>query len=203
VSTAPLVIATGSSRLADLPAGPLLAVAALAPARPAALAAVRIAPAAAPGRVVLEALSNFQAVRLEVAGTAARAVTVPRWALMELRRRHREADRLVIEPMGPVGLRLVSLAEAIGTAAVCGEVAELPELPTWEPLMGEPPGPLLLDPALLAAALAGLREASPQPVEVRWLDHAVLGLSLELLGGEVAGGVALARMARTAREGET
>ncbi len=203
MSSAALVIATGSSRLADLPAAPLLAVAGLAPARPAALAAVRIAPAAAAGRVVIEALSNFQAVRVVVAGTAARPVSIPRWALLELRRRHREAERVVVEPQGPVGLRLVSLAEAIGTAAVCGEVAELPELPTWEPLEGEPPGPLLLDPALLAAALAGLREASPQPVELRWLDHPVLGVSLELLGGEVAGCVALARMARTEANGET
>ena len=202
---APLVIATATAgRLADLPAAPLLAAAALAPAAPVGLACLRIAPAAAPGRVVIEALSNYQAVRLEVAGTAARAVTVPRWALLELRRRHREAGRVVIEPMGPVGLRLVSLADAIGTAAVAGEVAPLPELPSWAPLEGEPPGPLLLDPALIAAALAGLREASPgAPIELRWLDHPVLGLALELVGGEVAGGVALARMARPEPDGET
>lgn len=204
MSAAPLVIATGSSRLADLPAAPLLAVAGMIPAAPVGLAAVRIAPAAASGRVVIEALSNFQAVRLEVAGTATRPMHVPAWAVRELRRRHKEARRVVIEPMGPVGLRLVSLADAIGTAAVCGEVAELPKLPTWEPLESEPPAPLLLDPALLAAALAGLREAAPgAPIELRWLDHPVLGLELALIGGEVAGGIALARMARPEPNGET
>lgn len=187
------IVATGP-RLADLPAAPLFALAALAPAKPAGLAAVRICPAG-PDRVRIEALGQTIAAALELEGTAGRAVTLPRWALLELRRRHRPAERLVIDRFGE-GLRLVSLAEQTAAALACGEAVALPELPTWQPLEGQPPGPLLLDPALVAAALAALREAAPGPVELRWLAHPVLGLELAPAGGEVAGSLALARMAR-------
>ena len=81
-------------------------------------------------------------------------------------------------------------------AVACGEVAALPELPSWEPLEG-PARPLLFDPELLALALAGLREAAPGPVELRQLAHPILGLELAPIGEGVAGAVAVARMQRT------
>lgn len=188
-------IVTTAQALAEVPAAALFGLAALAPTKPAGLAAVRIRPAAAAGRVRIEALGNTIAAALEVEGLAARAVSVPRWALMEQRRRHRNAERVVIDPLGQ-GLRLVALAEGLAVAVACGEVAALPELPTWAPLAG-PARPLLFDPALLEAALAGLREAAAGPVELRLLDHPVLGLELAPIGEGVAGSVAVARMQRT------
>lgn len=188
-------IVTTAQALAEVPAAPLFGLAALAPSTPAGLAAVRIRPAPVAGRVVIEVLGNTAAAALEVEGLAARALTVPRWALLELRRRHRSAERVVIDPFGQ-GLRVVALAEGLAVAVACGEMAQLPELPNWEPLAG-PARPLLFDPELLALALAGLREAAPGPVELRCLDHPVLGLELAPIGEGVAGSVALARMART------
>lgn len=194
-------IVTTAQALAEVPAAPLFGLAALAPTKPAGLAAVRIRPAPAAGRVVIEALGNTIAAALEVEGVAALPVTLPRWALLELRRRHRNAERVVIDPLGQ-GLRLVALAEGLAVALACGEVAALPELPNWEPLEGTA-RPLLFDPALLALALAGLREAAPGPVELRLLDHPVLGLELAPIGEGVAGAVAVARMQRTWGQPET
>lgn len=181
--------------LAEVPAAALFGLAALAPSTPAGLAAVRIRPAAAAGRVLIEALGPHIAARLEVAGLAARPVTVPSWALRELRRRHRFADRVVIDRFGQ-GLRVVALAEGLAVAVACGEVAGLPELPTWAPVAG-PARPLLFDPALLLLAVGALRDAAAGPVELRLLDHPVLGLELAPIGEGVAGGVAVARMERT------
>jgi hypothetical protein len=191
----PGAIVTTAQALAEVPAAALFGLAALAPTKPAGLAAVRIRPAAAAGRVRIEALGNTIAAALEVEGVAPQALTVPRWALLELRRRHRCADRVVIDRFG-LGLRVVALADGLAVALACGEVAALPELPTWEPLEG-PARPLLFDPALLEAALAGLREAAPGPVELRCLSHPVLGLQLAPIAEGVAGAVALARMQRT------
>jgi len=194
-------LATTGPRLADLPAAPLLALAALIPAKPPGLAAVRIRPTAG-GRVVIEALANTVAAALEVEGEALQPLTLPRWALLELRRRHREAERLVIEPFGQ-GLRLVSLGDRAAVALACGEAAALPELPTWRPLERLPADPLLIDPQLLAQALAALQQAAPGPVELRWLDHPVLGLQLAPISGEAAGSLAVARMQRTGPSRET
>jgi hypothetical protein len=193
--SAPLVIASTGPRLIEAPAAPLFAMATLAPARPAGLAAVRIRPAAGAGRVVVEVLSNPLAAALELPGTAARAVTLPRWALLELRRRHREADRVVADALGP-GLRLVSLSDQAAAAVACGELAALPELPANVPTLAGSAEPLLMDPALLQAAAVALQAAAPGPIELRRLAHPVLGLELAAAAGEVAGAVLVARMVR-------
>lgn len=190
---AALIPSTGPV-LAEVPAAALAALSALAPKEPAGLAAVMIRPAG-PDRVRLEVFGRYVAGSLELAGIAARPVSLHPWVGPHLHRRQRDAGTIRVET-GPGGgyLRVLAAGLQSACAVACAEAEPLPELPAWEP--GPPAEGLLLDPALLSAALAALREACPGPVQLTPLSHEVLGLELSPLSPEVFGGIALARMAR-------
>lgn len=165
-------ITLSGPRVADIPAAPLMAVAQLLPARPVDLAVVRLRPAGG-GRVWIEAIAHYMAVSLLLQGSVDRsALYLPRWAVMAQRRRHPDAERMIVEEMG-AGFRLVSISDRAAVAVAMGEGPEIPAIPEPPDLRG-PVDPTLLDPDLLAAAVAAMRTAAPGALEVVPLDHPVL-----------------------------
>jgi hypothetical protein len=146
---------------------------------------------------MLETLSQAVAAAIEVDGEAARAVTIPAAALLSLRRRHPEAERLTIDDQSPL-LRIRSLSEGAIVALACPEADPLPEIPLPEPRLLDRDGirpPLLVDPLLLRQATEALRRMGCSPVRVTWVDdHPSIGLALEPLPvGELRGCVWICR----------
>ena len=148
-------LAQRPQRLADLPAKVAYELAKLAPSDPAGLAAVRVRPAGTEARVVVEAVSAVVVASIEADGTAVRPISLPRAALLSLRRRHPEAERLTVDDLAPL-LRLRTLGTAMAVAIVCPQGPALPTISL--PAPAEHPGtgrPLLLDPGLLGRSLDG------------------------------------------------
>lgn len=195
-------LAVRDARLADLPALPLLALLEVAPRSPESLAAVQIRPAGAEGRVLLEAINGVVMVQIEADGDVSAPVSVPRSALAVIKRRHPDAERLVLDRLeapGAVGVR--SFGEAATVAFSCPMADPLPALPLVA--LPETPGavgdamPLLLDPVALGQALAVLTRLGVAPVEVVPLSDPLVGVALRIRGAgdlELDGSVQLARM---------
>jgi hypothetical protein len=192
-------LAVRDARLADLPARPLLALLEVVPRLPESLAAVQIRPAGAEGRVLLEAVNGVVMVQIEAEGEASAPVSVPRSALGVIKRRHPDAERLVLDRLGAVGVR--SFGEAATVAFSCPMAEPLPALP----LVGLPESPmpvgdslpLLLDPVALGQGLAVLTRLGIAPVEVVPLADPLVGVALRIRGAgdlELGGSVQLARM---------
>ena len=113
-------------RLADLPAAPLLAVAAAPWQR------LQLHPAPS-GAVVLEALGAALALRLEITELAelARPIALPPAALRRLRRLHPDAERLVIDATDGL-LRLRTVGSDAAAVVMATEGDPLDRLPLLE-----------------------------------------------------------------------
>jgi hypothetical protein len=193
-------IAPRPERLADLPAAPVLALLDLVPSAPGALAALQIRPAEVDGRVLVEVAGSALMGRIEADGDCARPVAIPKAPLAMLRRRHPDADRLVLDQLEPgVGLR--SFGADATVAITCPAAQLLPELPMVE--LPERPNPaagdslpLLLDPRLLMRALAVLHRLGCDRVRLELVSHAVVGAAVAIQPGpgcELSGSIQLAR----------
>ena len=193
-------IATRSPRIADLPAAPALALLQLVPVAPEGLAVLQIRPAAAEGRVLLEVAGHALLGRIETDGDCARPIAVPRGPLAVLRKRHPDAERLVLDQLDPgVGLRSFGPDATVALTAAEGEL--LPQLPMVE--LPEAPAaaagdglPLLLDPQLLTRALAVLRGLGCDRVRLELLADPVVGCALVIHPGpgcDLSGSIQLAR----------
>lgn len=197
-------LAARPTRLADLPASAVLALLDLVPRSPDGLAVLQIRPGPSEGLVVLEVAAPAAMGRLVLEGDASRPIALPRAALALLKRRHLDAQRLVVDQLeheGPCRLGLRSFGPDCTMAISCPEAAALPELPLLE--LPVPPSPsefagdalpLLLDPALLAKALAVLSRLGINRVRIHPLSDRLVGLVLEPgPGSELAGSLQLAR----------
>lgn len=191
-------IAPRAARLADLEAAPVLALLDLVGRSPEQLAAVQISPGPTDGRVVVEAACSAVMARLEVDGDAEHPICLPRGPLLVLRRRHPEAERLVLDQLDTgVGMRTFGPDT---TVAITSPRAEpLPPLP-FVPLPERPAAgdrlPLLLDPVLLGKGLGVLARLGCGTVALTVLDHPVVGAALVARpgpGSAVAGAIQLAR----------
>ena len=176
-------IAPRTPRIADLEAAPVLELLALVPTEPEPLAALQIRPADTEGRVLLELASTALMARLEVDGDCSRLIALPRGPLAVLRRRHGDAERLVIDEL-EAGTGLRTFAADSTVAITCSQAAPLPQLPMAEPSEGQPAGgdalPVWLDPALLNKALGVLVRLGTAPVELALLNHPVVGAALRI-----------------------
>lgn len=189
-------LAPSAPTLAGVPAGALFAVAQLAPQSPPGLAAVRIRPADADGRVVIEALQTAVVCAIETDGEAVRPVCLPRKAVLSLKRRHPEAEWLTVSDAAPV-LRLASLSLAAAVALTCPEAEPLPAVPLPSPeaeTAADRPA-LLLDPALLARCLGVIEAMGAGPAELRWIHgHPSIGLCVRPSPvAEISGGIWVCR----------
>lgn len=188
-------LVTTGPQLLDLPAAPVFALLPLLPSKPAGLAALRVAPAGG-GLVSVELLSNLLVGRLLVEGTVARPISLRAWALVDLKRRHRHAERLLVVDRGN-HVALVASNEDSTLALLTTEAPALPDLPA-DPMALEPalePVEQLVDPQLLIAAAAAVRDVVPGPVLVEQVAHPVLGLRLSSIQSPRVA-VGLARMVR-------
>lgn len=203
---APLAPRRRQRLAADLPAGPVCALAALAPTvGPRAYVAFR---PLGDGRIAAEAGGGAVCGLLEVEGQLSQPLAIPTRALLTLGRRHPSARVLVIDsphPDGPALMLLRSLDET-GSATVSTPAAEL-EAGSVEALLADVPVlPLgderaaLLDPRLLRQGLAAMAKLCPGPVRVSLPAHDALGLlvtgrpDLASGSGVLAATVAVARM---------
>ena len=174
-------ITTRPQRLADLPATAVFSLAALINSKPEPLAAVRIRPTD-PGEAAVEVLSNVLAASITVEATMEQEITLPRAAVLTLKRMHPAAERLVIDAHGDrLQLRTFSIDTTVST--ICSPALALPAIPGGlanVPVLPGAPAPVLLDPKLLAAAIAAASaiNGGHGPVEVSWLDHPVLGIAV-------------------------
>jgi hypothetical protein len=193
-------IAPRAVRLADLPASPVLALLDLVPTGPEPLAALQIRPAAADGRVLLEVAGPSLMGRIEADGDCYRPVAIPRGPLAVLRKRHPDAERLVLDQL-EAGVGLRSFGPDATVAMTVAAAAALPELPLVDlpehplPASGDAL-PLLLDPQLLARTLAVLRRLGCDRVRLELLSHPLVGAAVAIHpspGCELAGAVQLAR----------
>lgn len=193
-------IAPRAARLADLPAGPVLALLELVPATPESLAALQIRPSGRDGRVLLEAAGPAAMARLELEGDCDRTIAIPRGPLALVRRRHPDAERLVVDQLeAGVGLRSFG---PDSTLALCApEAQQLPalplvDLPERSAVAAGDGLPLLLDPLLLTRALAVLRRLGCSRVRLALLSHPVVGVALAVQPGpgcDLSGSIQLAR----------
>lgn len=194
-------IAPRAARLADLPAPPLLALLELVPSKPEGLACLQIRPGPSEGLVEVEVAGPSVMGRLVLEGEAARPVCLPRAALVLLKRRHPDAERLVIDALEDprhIGLRTFSACSTVAISTP--EAAALPLLPLVTLAPDAPPPaagaalPLLLDPALLARALTVLHRLGSWPVRIHLLADPLVGVALEPgAHSDLAGGLQLAR----------
>lgn len=193
-------LACRSARLADLPAAPVLALLELVPSKPEPLAVLQIRPALTEGRVLVEIASPALMGCLELEGDCAGPVALPRAPLAVLKRRHADAERLVVDRV-ELGLGLRSFSRDATVALTAPEGPPLPELPLVElPENANAAAgdqlPLLLDPALLARALLVLARLGCAPVALVPLAHPVVGAALALApgpGSDLSGSIQLAR----------
>lgn len=193
-------IAPRAARIADLPAAPVLALLQLVPLAPEGLAALQIRPATANGRVLLELAGPALMGRIEADGDCSRPVAIPRGPLAVLRRRHPDAERLVLDQL-EVGVGLRSFGPDATVALTAAEGELLPELPLVElPEPGTPGSgddlPLLLDPQLLISAVTVLRRLARGPVRLELLSHPVVGAAVAIhpgADGGLQGSLQLAR----------
>lgn len=193
-------ITTRVARIADLPARPLLTLLELVPQGPERLASLQVRPAAAEGRVLLEVASASLMARIEADGDCARPIALPRGPLAVLRRRHPDAERLVLDQL-EVGVGLRSFGPDATVALTAAEGELLPELPLVElPEPGTPGSgddlPLLLDPQLLISAVTVLRRLARGPVRLELLSHPVVGAAVAIhpgADGGLQGSLQLAR----------
>ena len=147
---------------------------------------------------MVEAACSAVLARLEVDGDVEHPICLPRGPLLVLRRRHPEAERLVLDQLDTgVGVRTFG---ADATVALTSPRAEpLPELPfvplPERPAVGDLP-PLLLDPVLLAKGLGVLARLGCETVSLTVLNHPVVGVALMARPGpcsSVGGSIQLAR----------
>lgn len=193
-------IAPRAARIADLPAAPVLALLDLVPTGPEALAALQIRPAAAEGRVVLEVAGSSLLGRIEADGDCSRPVAIPRGPLAVLRKRHPNAERLVLDQL-EVGLGVRSFGPDATVAVTAPEAQLLPDLPLVDlPERPHPAGgdamPLLLDPRLVSQALGVLRRLGCDRVRLELLNHQLVGAAVAIHpapGCELSGSIQLAR----------
>lgn len=190
----------------DLPAGPICALAALAPAK--CLRPAVILRPLGDGRISAEAGGGAVVGLLELTGELAQPLAIPSQALLSLGRRHPTARVMAIDgpaPDGPALLRLLALDET-GTATVNTPAIELPP-GSAEALLRDPPllalgdeRAALLDPRLLSLGLAAMAKLCPGPVLIALPKHDALGLLVtgrpdpEGDTGVLAATVAVARM---------
>lgn len=195
-------IAPRAARIADLPAAPVLALLQLVPLAPEGLAALQIRPAAAEGRVLLEVAGPSLMARIEADGDCSRAVALPRGPLVVIRKRHPDAERLVLDQL-EAGVGLRSFGPDATVAISAPEAQLLPDLPLVElpehPAAAAAAGdglPLLLDPQLLTSALAVLRRLGCDRVRLELLNHQLVGAAVSIHpapGRELSGSIQLAR----------
>ncbi len=136
-------IAPRTARIADLEAGPLLELLSLVPKDAGPLSALQIRPAATDGRVLLELADRAVMARIEADGDCSRPICIPRGPLTVLRKRHPNAERLVVDQL-EVGVGLRSFGPDATVAMTVAEAAALPELPLLS----------LLDHEVVGAALS-------------------------------------------------
>lgn len=192
-------IAPRAARIADLEAAPLLELLSLVPTGPEQLAALQIRPASTDGRVLLELADRALMARIEADGDCARPISIPRGPLAVLRRRHPNAERLVLDQL-EAGVGLRTFGPDATVAMTVAEAAALPELPllalpTKPSRTGGAELPLLLDPVLLGRALEVLRRIGDGRVSLSPLDHEVVGVALAIPPGacSLQGSIQIAR----------
>lgn len=181
VEPAPLSRRT-RERLADLPCQAIYGLLPLLPAHgPRSHAALK---PAEDGRVIAEAGGGSVVACVELEGQLSRPLCLPRAALMTLARRHPKGDRLVVDgpsPNGPPLLRLAALDEH-SSATVLTPEAE-PCSGTVRDLLADPPllrlsddRAALLNPVLIAQAMAAIKQLAPGPALLSLAAHDLLGL---------------------------
>lgn len=195
-------IAPRTARIADLPAAPALALLELVPRVPEGLAALQIRPAAADGRVLLEVAGSALIAQIEADGDCARPIAIPRGPLAVLRRRHPDAERLVLDQL-EAGVGLRSFGADATLALTAPEAQALPALPLValpEPAASAAAAgadlPLLLNPLLLGRALGVLRSLGCDRVRLELLNHPLVGAAVAIHpapGCELSGSIQLAR----------
>lgn len=197
-------IAPRTARIADLEAGPLLELLSLVPKDAGPLSALQIRPAATDGRVLLELADRAVMARIEADGDCSRSICLPRGPLTVLRKRHPNAERLVVDQL-EVGVGLRSFGPDATVAMTVAEAAALPELPLLS-LPAKPSRtrgaelPLLLDPVLLCRSLEVLRRLGCSPVALEVLDHEVVGAALSLTPNQASSLTGCVQIARCVLE---
>lgn len=197
-------IAPRTARIADLEAGPLLELLSLVPKNAGPLSALQIRPAATDGRVLLELADRAVMARIEADGDCSRSICLPRGPLTVLRKRHPNAERLVVDQL-EVGVGLRSFGPDATVAMTVAEAAALPELPLLS-LPAKPSRtrgaelPLLLDPVLLCRSLEVLRRLGCSPVALEVLDHEVVGAALSLTPNQASSLTGCVQIARCVLE---
>lgn len=187
-------------RLADLPARPILGLLVLTPTR-GDRCHVALRPAG-PGLVIVEAGGGAIFAALEVEGELTRPLALPRAALATLRRRNPTAERLAIDGPasdGPGLLRLSALDQCSAATVLTAEATLTNGL--GDLLTDPPPGDArgaVLDPVLIAMAVAAMREVCPGPAMVSLSSDELLGFLIRGRpvdgDGVVDATVAVARM---------
>jgi hypothetical protein len=189
-----------AARIVDVEAGPVLELLSLVPRDAGHLSALQIRPSATEGRVLLEMADRAVMAQIEADGDCARPVCIPRGPLAVLRKRHPDAERLVLDQLD-AGVGLRSFGPDATVAMTVPEAAALPELPLL-PLPATPTRtqgaelPLLLDPVLLARSLEVLRRLGCPTVQLSLLDHAVVGAALAITPSPISslqGSIQIAR----------
>lgn len=159
-------------RLADLPAAPLLALAAAPWQR------LQLHPTPH-GAVVVEALGAVVALRLEITELAelARPIALPPAALRRLRRLHPDAERLVIDTTATDGLlRLRTVGPDAAAVVMATEADPLDRLPLLE--AGRSPAVPVKAAALVVAA-GLLQRLGAADAVVIGLDSPTLALEIQ------------------------
>lgn len=142
---------------------------------------------------------------IELRGTLARELALPRVGLALLARRHPQAERLAVDgalPDGPAGMLRLAALDAHSSATVLAPEAEL-QPGTVSDLLRDPPllagaeRAALLNTALLSQAADTLRRLCPGAADVEMPQHDLLALLIrgrpDPDGDVVGAAVALAR----------
>jgi hypothetical protein len=187
-------ITTRAPRLADLPAAPVFALAELCPATGWPWLTATPSP---DGGVSVRAFSAPLVAELHLADAdAARPVSVMASDITAIRRRHRDAARLVLD-QGPQGLALRSFSEGATVTLAAVEPAEhLPDLPPLADRQpkGQPPSQMV-EPSQILRVMAVAQRLCLSAVlrsDPEGPDSPV-GLAVTLNGEGVRGLVRIAR----------
>lgn len=183
---APGALARRRPRLGDVPARAVFALLGLVPSK-GPRACIHLRPAGE-DRVIVEAGGGAVVGVIELRGTVARELALPRAGLALLAKRHPQAERLAVDgalPDGPAGMLRLAALDADSSAAVLAPEADLQPgtasalLEDDQPLLAGEERGALLDPQLLSQAADTLRRLCPgTAAEVTLPGNDLLGIVL-------------------------
>lgn len=202
---APGALARRRPRLGDVPARAVFALLGLVPSK-GPRAYIHLRPAGE-DRVIVEAGGGAVVGVIELRGTVARELALPRAGLAMLAKRHPQAERLAVDgalPDGPAGMLRLAALDAHSSATVLAPEAELQPgtvsalLEDDQPLLVGDERAALLNMQLLSQAADTLRRLCPGPAaEAALPRHDLLGAVLRARpdpdGDVVSAAIALAR----------